>query len=157
MHQRINFDCAATFVSEHHRHHTPPQGHLFSIGAYRDGLLVAVVMVGRPVARHRDDGQTAEITRLCARADEPKVIDRKGRVHAPCACSFLYGKARRAISALGFRQGGTYTLATEGGASLRGAGYRLVAVVTGRSWNTPSRPRTDKHPTSDKLLWEAMP
>jgi hypothetical protein len=155
-HQRIEFAVAAGFVALHHRHHTPPAGHLFSIGAYRDDELEAVVIVGRPVARRRDDGLTAEITRLCANADAPRVVDRKGRVHAPCACSFLYGRARRAALALGYRLIGTYTLKREPGSSLRGAGYRVVAEVKGRSWDTPSRRRTDNHPTEDKLLWEPI-
>lgn len=142
-HQRIEFAEAAAFVAAHHRHHTPPVGHLFSIGAFRVDALVGVVIVGRPVARHRDDGLTAEVTRLCAREDEPN------------ACSFLYGKAARAALAMGFRRIGTYTLARESGASLRAAGWVVIAEVKGRSWDTPSRRRTDKHPTEDKLLWEA--
>lgn len=142
-HQRVEFAAAAAFVGEHHRHHTPPVGHLFSIGAYRDDELVGVVIVGRPVARHRDDGLTAEVTRLCVRDGERN------------ACSFLYGKAARAALAMGFRRIGTYTLARESGASLRAAGWVVVAEVKGRSWDTPSRPRTDKHPTENKLLWEA--
>jgi hypothetical protein len=32
----IDFDAAADFVRLHHRHHTPPQGHKFSIGASRE-------------------------------------------------------------------------------------------------------------------------
>lgn len=153
-HQRIEFRDAAAFVSEHHRHHTPPQGHLFSIGAYRGRQLIGVVIVGRPVARARQDGLTCEVTRLCVLPSEPPVIDRKGKQHAPAACSFLYGVAARAALALGWARIGTYTLATEGGESLRGARWRVVAYVAGRSWDTPSRRRTDKHPTVDKLLWE---
>jgi hypothetical protein len=34
------------------------------------------------------------------------------------------------------------------------AGWRQIGEVKGRSWDTPSRRRTDKHPTEDKLLWE---
>jgi hypothetical protein len=141
-HIRIAFADAAAFVAQHHRHHTPPVGHLFSIGAERAGELVGVVIVGRPVSRHRDDGQTAEVTRLCVREGEPN------------ACSFLYGKAARAALAMGFRRIGTYTLVREGGVSLRAAGWIVVAEIKGRSWDTPSRRRTDKHPTEDKLLWE---
>jgi len=144
-HQRIDFADAAAFVSEHHRHHTPPVGHLFSIAALRGEDVVGVVIVGRPVARHRDDGSTAEVTRLCVRDGEPN------------ACSFLYGKAARAALALGFRRIGTYTLKTEPGTSLKAAGWSLLGEVRGRSWTTPSRPRTDKHPTTDKLLWEFAP
>jgi len=49
----------------------------------------------------------------------------------------------------------TYTLATERGTSLRAAGWREVGRVEGRSWNCASRPRVDRHPTQDKIRWEA--
>lgn len=142
-HQRIDFASAADFVREHHRHHTPPVGHLFSLGAFMGEDMVGVAIVGRPVARHRDDGLTAEITRLCIREGVRN------------AASFLLGKAAKAALALGFRRIGTYTLARESGASLRAAGWVSVAEVQGRSWSCPSRPRTDKHPTENKTLWEA--
>jgi len=57
--------------------------------------------------------------------------------------------------ALGYLRVVTYTLPSEGGASLRGAGWREVASTDGGSWDTPSRPRMDKHPTAPKLRWEA--
>lgn len=140
--QRIDFAAAAAFVAEHHRHHTPPQGHLFSLAAFAGDRLCGVVIVGRPVARARQDGLTAEVTRLCTDGTRN-------------ACSFLYGRAAKAAHALGYRRIGTYTLASEGGASLRAAGWRVVSEVRGRSWTCPSRPRVDKHPLADKLLWEA--
>ena len=141
-HQRVPFADAAKFVSEHHRHHTQPVGHLFSIGAFRGGNLVGVVIVGRPVARRRDDGLTAEVTRLCVLDAEPN------------ACSFLYGKAARAALAMGFKRIGTYTLKSEPGTSLKAAGWTMISESPGKSWSVPSRPRTDKHPTEPKLLWE---
>lgn len=141
-HRRVEFREAAAFVAAHHRHHTPPAGHLFSLGAYEGDRLCGVAIVGRPVARGRQDGLTAEITRLCTDGTKD-------------ACSFLLGRCARAALALGFRRIGTYTLAREGGKSLRAAGWHVVSEVKGRSWDTPSRPRTDKHPTEDKLLWEA--
>lgn len=140
-HERIKFADAAAFVSEHHRHHTPPAGHLFSIAAYEGERLCGVVIVGRPVARAHQDGVTAQVTRLCTDGTKD-------------ACSFLYGRAARAALALGYTRIGTYTLASESGASLRAAGWRIVSEVKGRSWDTPSRRRTDKHPPVDKLLWE---
>ncbi len=143
-HQRIDFAGAAAFVSEHHRHHTAPVGHLFSIGAYRGEDLVGVVIVGRPVARRRDDGLTAEVTRLCVLDNEPN------------ACSFLYGKAAKAALAMGFRKIGTYTLKSEPGTSLKAAGWVCIGETPGRSWSVPSRPREDKHPIQPKLLWEAV-
>ena len=85
----LEFETAAAFVAEHHRHHTPPAGHKFSLGA-RDlaGLLAGVVIVGRPVARRRQDGLTLEVTRLCIRPGLAKVVDARGREHADGTCSF---------------------------------------------------------------------
>lgn len=134
---------ANAFVAKHHRHHRPPQGDLFRIGAVNDaGELVGVVIVGRPVSRHiqRSEPHTAEITRLCSDGTKN-------------ACSFLYGAAWKAARALGWRKLITYTLPEEGGASLRGAGYRCVGVRGGGTWDRPNRARTDKHPTQQKLLW----
>jgi hypothetical protein len=141
-HQRIEFADAAAFVSEYHRHHTQPVGHLFSIAAYRGERLVGVVIVGRPVSRRRQDGRTAEVTRLCVLEDEPN------------ACSFLYGKAAKAALALGYQKVGTYTLKSEPGTSLRAAGWTLIGETSGGSWSRSGRPRDDKHPLEPKLIWE---
>jgi hypothetical protein len=141
-HGRVTIDEANAFVTESHRHHPPVVGHLFSIGAFDGIKLVGVVIVGRPVARLRDDGLTAEVTRLCTDGTRN-------------ACSFLYGAAARAAFALGFLRIGTYTLPDEGGASLRGAGWRLIGERGGGEWSVPSRPRKSaKFPTGTKLLWE---
>lgn len=139
----ITFEQAAEFVREHHRHHTPPVGHKFSIGAALNGELVGVVIVGRPVSRRRDDGQTLEVTRLCT------VGDRN-------ACSFLYGAAARAAFALGYSRIGTYILKRETGTSLAAAGWKLIGETPGKSWSVPSRPRTDSHPIEPKLLFERL-
>lgn len=53
---------ANAFVAEHHRHHKPVVGHK---GAVNEDKIIGVVIVGRPVARMRDDGLTLEVTRLC--------------------------------------------------------------------------------------------
>jgi hypothetical protein len=139
--ERIGLDEANDFVHLHHRHHKPVIGHVFSIGAAMDGDIVGVAIVGRPVARMRDDGVTAEVTRLCTDGTEN-------------ACSFLYGASARASFALGFKRIGTYILATEPGTSLTAAGWRLIGEVRGRSWSCASRPRIDKHPLQGKLLFE---
>ncbi|WP_028970142.1 XF1762 family protein [Sphingomonas sp. URHD0057] len=137
----IDFDQAAAFVRLHHRHHTPPVGHKFSLAALLDGKLVGVAIIGRPVARGRDDGLTLEVTRLCTDGTKN-------------ACSFLYGAAARAAFALGYQRVGTYILKREPGTSLAAAGWKLIGEVKGRSWSCQSRPRTDKHPTEPKLLFE---
>lgn len=137
----IDFKDAAAFVNLHHRHHTPPAGHKFSIAALADGELVGVVIVGRPVSRHRDDGKTLEVTRLCT-------------IGSKNACSFLYGAAARAAFALGYSRIGTYILKREPGTSLAAAGWKCIAETPGRSWSVPSRPRDDKRPIEPKLLFE---
>ena len=137
----IDFADAIEFVRNVHRHHTPPRGHKFSIAAMMAETLVGVVIVGRPVSRHRDDGMTLEVTRLCTDG-------------TPNACSFLYGAAARAAFALGYRRIGTYILKREPGTSLAAAGWKLIAETPGRSWSVKSRPREDKHPLEPKLLFE---
>ena len=60
--QPITFREACVFVRDHHRHHLPPQGWLFG-AAINDGeRVVGVVMIGRPVSRHMQDGWTVEVT-----------------------------------------------------------------------------------------------
>jgi len=122
------------------------QGALFAIGAEVGGELIGVIIVGRPVSRHYDNGHTCEVTRCC-------VVDgaQKG------ACSFLYQSAWRAAKAMGYSRMITYTLQSESGASLRGAGWKVIAERKGNNpklWQ--SRPnRTFQSVVSEaKFLWE---
>lgn len=132
---------ANAFVEQHHRHHRPVVGHKFSL-AVTDGATVrGVAIIGRPVARALDDGWTLEVTRVATDG-------------ARNACSALYGAAWRASRAMGYRKLVTYTLDSEAGTSLRGAGWKLVAQTDGGSWSCPSRPRVDRHPLQGKLRWE---
>lgn len=127
----VGYKEACAFIDALHRHHRPPQGHKFSIGAEADGKLVGVVCVGRPVARKADNGWTAEVTRLCTDGTEN-------------ACSLLYGAAARAAKAMGYQKVITYILASEDGASLRASGWEYDGDSPGRSWSCPSRPRDDE-------------
>lgn len=137
----VTHDVADAFIRQHHRHHGVPVGALWRHAIHDDnGQLIGVAVVGRPVARALDDGLTCEVTRLCTDG-------------APNGCSMLYAAAKRAAVAKGFRRGLTYILASEDGASLRASGWRHLWDVKGRSWDTPSRPRTDKHPTEDKRAY----
>jgi hypothetical protein len=65
VHVHLELSEANAFVREHHRHHTAVIGHLFSLGAVLSETIVGVAIVGRPVSRMRDDGETVEVTRLC--------------------------------------------------------------------------------------------
>lgn len=140
----VSFQQAAEFVAAWHRHHPPPVGHKFSIGAAAGETLVGVAMVGRPVARHLDDGLTLEVNRTATDG-------------TPNVNSLLYAAAWRACKALGYQRLITYTQAGETGSSLRAAGYRIVAELPARrGWSTPSRPRESRHPVGlVRTLWEA--
>lgn len=138
----VTFREACAFISAHHRHHRPPQGCLFCVGAEDDGKIVGVAVVGRPVSRRlQEQGWTAEVTRLATDGTRN-------------ACSMLYAAAWRAARALGWRRLVTYTLPEEGGTSLRAAGWKLIGEAGGGSWSCPSRPRVDTHPLQRKLRWE---
>ncbi|MBI3462167.1 MAG: hypothetical protein HY000_03775 [Planctomycetes bacterium] len=133
----VTFRQAKAFITSNHRHHTPPRGWKFAVGAADNhGNLVAIVTAGRPVARWLDNRHTLEVRRCCNDGTRN-------------ACSFLYGAARRIAKAMGYHRVITYTLPVEGGASLRVAGWKLVATTAGGSW-----PRLHHHPTSPKSRWE---
>lgn len=142
--QPITYKEATLYIKKYHRHHLPPQGWKFGIAVNNGKKVVGVVTVGRPVARMLDDGWTLEVTRCCTDGTRN-------------ASSKLYGAAQRATFALGYKRLITYTLAEEGGASLLASNWKLIGEAGGGSWNRKDRPRVDKHPTHQKLLWEALP
>lgn len=142
---------AFAFVAQHHRHHPPPRGDLWRhCVTTEDGSVVGVAIVGRPVSRNLDDGLTCEVIRVCT-------------VSARNANSMLYAATERTARSLGYVRGLTYLLVSEwdrfdaetgkrtGGAGCRAAGWRELWRTKGRSWNTPSRPRIDRHPVEDKV------
>jgi len=136
----ISLDEANAFVAEYHRHHKPVTGHKFSLAVSDGEKVCGVAIVGRPVSRMADDGWTLEVNRCATNGTRN-------------ACSMLYRSAWRAAVAIGYRRLITYTLAAEGGASLRGAGFTCLGQRGGGSWSRQERPRVDAHPTQKKLLW----
>lgn len=140
----VSFGDACAFVAAHHRHHQPPVGHKFSVGVACDQVLVGVAIVGRPIARGYDDGRTLEVTRVATDCT----------AHA---ASMLYAAAWRATKALGYRRLVTYTQHGESGASLRAAGWTVIAERPPRpGWNVPSRPRQLRGTEGvQRFLWEA--
>ncbi|MGV9401656.1 XF1762 family protein [Streptomyces sp. NPDC003667] len=136
---------AKDFVRTWHRHHPPPAGQIFAVGAADEtGILRAVAIVGRPVARHLDDGAALEVTRTAS--DGTRNVN-----------SLLYGASWRAAKALGYRRLITFTQEGESGASLRGAGCHLIASRPPRAgWHTPSRPRASHgNDHVARFLWQA--
>lgn len=134
---------AQKFVERYHRHHGPAHSYLFALACADEEEIVGVAIVGRPVARMLQDGWTVEVVRLCTDGTKN-------------AGSMLYAASWRAAKALGWKRLVTYTLASESGASLKAAGWRLVGESGGGSWSRKNRPRVDRHPLQGKLRWEAL-
>ena len=147
----LTLKVANAYVEEYHRHNKPCVGHRFSIGALdKDEKMVGVAIIGRPISRKLDDGLTAEVNRVCTNDDSPKNV-----------CSFLYARAWRIWQQMGGERMITYTLQSEPGSSLRGAGWKIVGEV-----NRPSswyKSRVDKYErdaqgvySQRKFRWEAQ-
>lgn len=128
---------ANEYVDRLHRHHNSVHRDKFRVGATKNGKLVGVVQVGRPVSRILDDGQTLEVVRLCS--DGTKDV-----------CSFLYSKAARIAKELGYSRIITYILESETGTSLRATGWKLDGTTSGGEWDRPSRRRNTSAPTCPK-------
>jgi hypothetical protein len=137
----ITLSEANAFVKEYHRHHQPVPGCKFCVGVSNGGKIVGVAIVGRPIARHLDNGWTLEVNRTCT--DGTKNVN-----------SMLYGACQRAAFALGYKKLITYTLPEEGGASLKASNWKCIGKTGGGTWNRKERPRVDLHPLQQKLRWE---
>lgn len=140
--QPISYEEACIFIEENHSTHAPPQGWKFGVAVNDGEEVVGVATVGRPVARHNDDGWTLEVTRCCTNGHKN-------------VASKLYAACWRAARAMGYRRLITYTLEEEEGTCLRAVGFREIARTKPGSWERESRPRVTKHPVGVKVLWEA--
>ena len=132
------------FIRIRHRHLKPPTGDIFRLACVDDaGTVRGVASIGRPVARMLDDGWTIEVSRVATDGV------RNG-------CSLLYGAARRIGWAMGYRRIVTYTLADEGGASLRAAGWTEDGVGGGGQWGRAGRIRNPAERADIKLRWSCV-
>lgn len=136
---------ANALVASLHRHHKPARGCRFCLSLFDGERICGVAIVGRPSARMLDDGLTAEVLRVATDGTRN-------------ACSALLAACWRAWKAMGGGKLVTYTLPEEGGASLRGAGWRLVdEAAGGGSWSRDGRERQDDlFPQGPKWRWEAV-
>ena len=141
----IELAVAHAFVNRWHRHHPPTVGHRFSLGAFVDDTLVGVAVCGRPVSRHLHSLTVIEVNRLCTDG-------------TPNACSKLYAACARAAQAMGYQRIITYTLPSEGGASLRALGWTPTLSDGGtKGWS--HRPGRTDNPHSTgmaKWRWERL-
>ena len=134
---------ANALVDAWHRHHKPAQGHRFSLGLIDlEGNLHGCAIVGRPVAR------------LAGKPDRVLEVIRVATDGTFNGCSMLLAAAARAGRAMGYERIQTYTLPSEGGASLRAAGWIYEGEAGGGQWkHTDGKPRRSDQPTSIKARW----
>lgn len=138
--------AAREFVAMHHRTHAKLGAvYRFAVGLALDDELVGVALIANPVSSGLCDGLTLEVSRTCLAGEVPN------------GNSMLYGAAWRAAKALGYRRLVTYTQGDESGASLRGAGWRVIAERRPRpGWDMPSRRRVSHgNDNIPRTLWEA--
>jgi hypothetical protein len=140
---------ANKFIDRYHRHNGAVLVARFAIGAAVDGELMGVAIVGNPVARRLAAEGVAEVVRLCVIPGAPLG-----------ACSFLYARCWRIWEMMGGSKLITYTLQSESGSSLRGAGWSQEALLDPRTgWDTPSRRRVNQPISQEpKIRWsKAVP
>ena len=121
----LTLKAANAAVDKLHRHHKKVRGHKFSLGAFnKNGDLVGVVIVGRPVARLTCQKTIAEVTRLATDG-------------TPNACSFLYARAARVAKEMGYESIQTFILECEPGTSLKASGWEDEGInrQDGKGWN----------------------
>lgn len=142
----ISFKDAAEYTHKYHRHSKYIHGWKFGVSIVDDNdEIIGVAVAGRPVSRILDDGYTLEILRICTNTDEKNVVSK------------LVSSMVRAGKALGYTKIITYTRIDETGTSLLACGFRSCKddmVVRKRSWNTPSRKRTDRSEVIERIRWE---
>ncbi len=142
----LNISEANEFVLSFHRHNKPTVGGKFALGVAFNSELVGVAIVGRPICRHLDKDGIAEVLRTCTNNKAPKG-----------AVSKLYAACWRAWRAMGGQKIITYTLKSESGDSLRGAGWAVVyeSKTNNNPWNSKTRQREWQPVFGQlKLRWE---
>ena len=143
----IPLRVANDFLDQHGAELGAVRGCKFSIGAYVGPVLVGVVVVERPKARHLDDGWTLELSRL-------------NTCHGRDVASTLVSAATRAAFAMGTRYVLAYAAPTDGGEPYQAAGWvRMEADgkpvdCGGGEWSRPSRRRQPVTSPDRKHRWE---
>lgn len=142
----VTIPVANRHVARLHRHHAPIPGGFawYCCAAVVDGQIVGVAIAGRPTNRNNDDRQTVEVLRVATDG-------------TPNSASALLGACARAAHAIGARRIITYTLTTESGASLRGAGWEHHGDTGVSFWgngNTRTAAVKREHFDTPKVRWE---
>lgn len=131
-------------VAREHSHHHAHRRQVFALGIAEGERLACVAIAERPKARALCDGRTIEVSRVASDRTEH-------------AASKAVGAISRAAIALGYRRLVSYTLLGEAGTIYRAANWYPTALVDGREWDAPSRPREAAAQAGDKVRWEYGP
>ena len=117
----VSIKNANEFIKTYHRHHRPTSRNSgrWALAAYdNENELIGVAIASNPVSATYMDGITLEVTRLCVKENAQKGT-----------ASFLLSKCCRIRKEMGGSRIITYTLESESGSSLKGAGWNLVGHV----------------------------
>ncbi|VFQ47374.1 XF1762 family protein [Desulfoluna butyratoxydans] len=130
--QPFTIKKANEFIKSFHRHHRPTirnNGRWAIAAIDSSNEIVGVVIAGNPVSATYMDGFTIELTRLCTKEGAPKGTG-----------SFLLSRCCSIWRTMGGKRIITYTLESESGASLRGAGWTLAGTVPPHNrWQNKSK------------------
>ncbi|MEO1585338.1 MAG: XF1762 family protein [Planctomycetota bacterium] len=140
----VSLKLAKEVCGRLHRHLGPPTKCNFAVGICDEsGEVRGVAIVGEPVARNLCDGWTFEVLRVATDGCEN-------------GCSMLLAACRKMARAWGARRLVTYTLPSEGGTSLRAAGFVYDGQTKGGTWQREGRtsgPPVCGEPKS-RWIWE---
>jgi hypothetical protein len=115
-------------VARWHRHHKPVLQLVWAEGAFVGGALVGVAIVECPKAKALMSAGALEVTRLATDGRTPHVATR------------LLGRVAQDAAGRGCGRLVSYTRADEQGTCYRAAGWRPVAIVSGREWSGANKP-----------------
>ena len=128
----ISLKEANVYIQNNHRHHDKVQGHKFSLAVFENERLCGVAVVGRPLNRFLDNGETLEVLRLCT----------DGTYNA---CSILYARCAKIAKYMGYKKIITYILEEESGISLKASGWIMEKEnVGGGNWENCQRRENDR-------------
>jgi GNAT superfamily N-acetyltransferase len=131
-----------TFLDRHH-----PRGSVAGwkacFGARFQGYLTAVIVLGRPSARHADDGSRLEVTRFGIRSDRPANTG-----------SWLIASARQWARLEGYTEIITYAgVSGNAGTTYAAAGFDCVETVTADGSGWQNRDDRDSWNDYERKKW----
>lgn len=132
---------ALPFVARVHRRLPKVQGAMWAVGAWANGELIGVALVGWPARTMNED--TLSVLRVAVVEGHPN------------ACSLLYGSCAKAAKAMGVKNMVTYTHGDEAGTSLKAAGWIDGGLTDGGEWDRDGRPRQLALDAEPKRRWFA--